>query len=263
MPLSPLTAERVGEAGRACGRVPVPCPVVGTDLWDKRSALEPLAAVLDPADETGRKNAYIHRIHSRALLKFARLDASDHVLDFGCGNGRLGSLLASRARKVTGVDRSEEMIRSARSRCEDERCEFVLYDGERLPFDEATFDALVTAVTLQILCESPDRFRMTVSEIVRTLRPGAQMSMLERMVPTETATEWIEERWRRELRELGVEVERVRPVRGGVTRIGQAIQRPRFPGALLGTAARLDLRLNARRGVRTPYTECLIEARRV
>jgi glycosyltransferase involved in cell wall biosynthesis/SAM-dependent methyltransferase len=231
--------------------------------WEYRSGLDPLAAVLDPADPDGRKNRHIHRIHSRALLKFARFGRDDHVLDFGCGNGRLSEVIATRAGRVTGVDVSAGMIKSARERSDDERCEFVVYDGEHLPFADATFDDVVTAVTLQLFCSEPERFRAIISEIARTLRPGAGMWMIERMVPTDADGEWSAERWREEIESCGVHVERIRPVRtGALTRVGYAVLHDRFPDLMLGPAARLDLALAGRDGVRAPYTECLIEARR-
>jgi ubiquinone/menaquinone biosynthesis C-methylase UbiE len=196
-------------------------------------------------------------------MRSARLGRDDHVLDFGCGNGRLTHLLASRAGHVTGVDISESLIAAAREANDDERCEFVLYDGVRLPFDDGSFDALVTAVVLQMFCADPERWRAIVADIARTLRPGARAWMIERVVPAETADEWTAERWRSELAALGLEVERITPVRHGApTRISAAVEAGRVPRPLRGMAVRLDLARTARGAPSDPYTESLIESRR-
>lgn len=45
----------------------------------------------------------------------AEVGRGDHVVDIGCGVGRLTRPLAARAGRVTGIDISEEMLERARS----------------------------------------------------------------------------------------------------------------------------------------------------
>src|SRR5436309_661465 len=44
----------------------------------------------------------------------ARIEPSDAVVEIGCGLGRLTRAIAARARSVTGIDVSEEMLTRAR-----------------------------------------------------------------------------------------------------------------------------------------------------
>ena len=81
---------------------------VGTREWYDFVAL--VAGVV-PGLHPGGKPA------TRALLEMIPLDASDHVLDTGCGPGATATLIAHETgARVTGVDLSEEMIARARKR---------------------------------------------------------------------------------------------------------------------------------------------------
>ena len=232
--------------------------------WDKRSALDPLAAVLDPADEHGRRNAHMHGIHSAALRRFARFGREDHVLDFGCGNGRLSRVIAPRVGRVTGVDISSEMIGSAKQLSAGMSCDYLAFDGERLPFPADAFDGAVTGVVLQMYYDQPDRFRLIVTELARTLRPGAAIWMIERAVPRDGENGWSLGRWEDELSECGIRLVGSHPVRSGATtRTGKFVVSERFPRPLMGIAARVDLALARRRGIAEPYTEVLIHATRL
>ncbi|UQI46056.1 class I SAM-dependent methyltransferase [Streptomyces sp. HU2014] len=56
-----------------------------------------------------------HNVHYHRLVLAAVPPGCAAALDVGCGDGLLARALASRARVVTGVDRSGEMIRQARA----------------------------------------------------------------------------------------------------------------------------------------------------
>lgn len=55
-----------------------------------------------------------HNVHYHPVVLGAVPDGCGAALDVGCGDGLLVRKLAARARTVTGVDRSPEMIRQAR-----------------------------------------------------------------------------------------------------------------------------------------------------
>ena len=56
------------------------------------------------------------RAEADFLIKALQCDASSHLLDVPCGNGRLSFELASRGYRVTGIDISKEFIQEAMSR---------------------------------------------------------------------------------------------------------------------------------------------------
>jgi len=119
-------------------------------------------------------------VDQRARVRAAlALQAGEHVLEVGCGNGLLADELADDVGldgHVTGTDISEAMIASARAHCGPRPgIHFATANAERLPFDDASFDV---AVTVQCLCFVPD-VPKAISELFRVLRPGGRLVILE------------------------------------------------------------------------------------
>ena len=106
---------------------------------------------------------------ARGILGLLRLG---EVLDLGSGDGVLASLLASRARRVTCLDRSAKVIDAARRRLSRHgNVELVQGDMHALPFDDASFD--------QVLCfhalTYSARPREALAEAFRVLRPDGDL----------------------------------------------------------------------------------------
>jgi SAM-dependent methyltransferase len=90
------------------------------------------------------------------------------VLEVGCGPGLLAQALADASGvRVTAIDISERMVELARSRGVDAQ----VADVQTLPFDDASFDAVIAA---WMLYHVPDLSR-GLSEISRVLRPGGKL----------------------------------------------------------------------------------------
>ena len=95
----------------------------------------------------------------------------EKVLDLGCGNGRHAMYFAQQGIKASGIDISRQAIAWAREWAESERLEvdFQVGDITNLPYEDATFDAVVTHGVL-------DHVPMTiatkaVNEVRRVLKP--------------------------------------------------------------------------------------------
>lgn len=107
-------------------------------------------------------------IHRKAYDRAAGIANNLRVLDLGCNNGYGTASLAERAKQVIGVDVSPVAIETARSEHAAQNIEYQLVDGERLPFDDASFD-LVTS--FQVI-EHVDDVLAYLNEILRVLREG-------------------------------------------------------------------------------------------
>jgi ArsR family transcriptional regulator len=109
---------------------------------------------------------------AHGLLGLIRLG---DVLDAGCGDGAVAALLAPRARSVTLLDRSPQMIQAARRRLAGNgRVRFEIGDVHALPFAEASFDVVLLFHVLTC-AERPER---AVREAARVLRPGGCVAVL-------------------------------------------------------------------------------------
>jgi arsenite methyltransferase len=102
------------------------------------------------------------------------------VIELGCGPGFYSRKLARRFPQiaVTGVDRSESQVRSARQRATAENvsnCVFERVNALALPCADASFDILIASRIFTVL---PDHKR-AVAEMFRVLRSGGRCFIAE------------------------------------------------------------------------------------
>ncbi|MFM5925229.1 MAG: ArsR/SmtB family transcription factor [Novosphingobium sp.] len=100
------------------------------------------------------------------------------LLDIGTGTGRIAELLAPRARRVTGLDKSPEMLRLARTRLQDlpaEALDLVQGDFTALPFPAESFD---TVVFHQVLHYAQDP-SPALAEAARVCRSGGMIAIVD------------------------------------------------------------------------------------
>jgi SAM-dependent methyltransferase len=104
------------------------------------------------------------------MLQLAGEVARLRVLDVGCGEGRFCRLLSEAGARCTGLDVSTPLVQAARSRS-GLNDSYVVGAGGSLPFDDATFDLVVSYVSL---IDIPD-FRSAIAEFARVLRPEGRL----------------------------------------------------------------------------------------
>jgi ubiquinone/menaquinone biosynthesis C-methylase UbiE len=93
------------------------------------------------------------------------------VLDAGAGTGRWAIRLARAGARVTAIDRTAEMLASARQKAADEGLDITFDTGridERLPYEDGGFDLVLCALVLDHL----DDLKPPLAEFARVLRPG-------------------------------------------------------------------------------------------
>ena len=112
------------------------------------------------------------------LRPFVAPTGSERVLDAGTGTGALAFALAPLVREVVGVDVVPEMLAEARRRLP-RSVRVVEGRAERLPFPDASFDAL----TFTYLLRYVDDPAATLAELARVVRPGGRIASLEFLVP--------------------------------------------------------------------------------
>ena len=95
---------------------------------------------------------YVHEQQYESVARYVR--PGMRVLDAGCGEGTLSFMLAARGAFVTACDISEPNIEFAKQQPNPHRIEFLTADLERLPFEDSSFDLVVSSHVLEHL-ENP------------------------------------------------------------------------------------------------------------
>jgi len=121
----------------------------------------------------------------KKVLKMVAAKNPRTILDIATGTGDLAILMAqTNAQEITGADISEGMMEVGRKKVAekglDGRIQLVYGDSEKLPFADAYFDAITVAFGIRNF-ETLDK---GLAEILRVLKPGGILVILETSVPT-------------------------------------------------------------------------------
>ena len=131
----------------------------------------------------------------KALDRIVAPDVRE-ILDLACGTGDFSVAIAKRARKkgcpvhVTGVDLSEGMLAVMRDKVAKEGLENMISmetgDGEDLHFADGSFDR----VTIAFGIRNFENREKGLREMLRVLRPGGRLVILELSVPENAFFRW-------------------------------------------------------------------------
>jgi ubiquinone/menaquinone biosynthesis C-methylase UbiE len=115
------------------------------------------------------------QIVGETLSEAADVSAGDRVLDVACGNGNAALAAARRHAVVTGVDYVPALLDRARARAAADGLELELRvaDAEALPFEDGTFDAVLSTFGVMF---TPDQPR-AAAELARVCRPGGRIAL--------------------------------------------------------------------------------------
>lgn len=117
---------------------------------------------------------------ARRLEELLVLGGAERVLDVGAGTGAVAFALAPRVREVVAVDADEAMIERARVDAP-ANVETAVAEGERLPFDDFSFDVATCVRTLH----HTRRPELVVAELARVTRPGGTILVADQLAPVD------------------------------------------------------------------------------
>ena len=146
-------------------------------------------------------SSYFGKFRARdRLLRSLCLRGCETILDVGCGHGLLligAAKLLPRGSAVgidiwSGKDQSsnsrEATLRNAMQEGVAERVEVHDGDMRRMPFPDASFDAVIANLAIHNISSRQGR-REAIQEFVRTLKPGGQVALMDFQKVGEYATD--------------------------------------------------------------------------
>jgi demethylmenaquinone methyltransferase/2-methoxy-6-polyprenyl-1,4-benzoquinol methylase len=115
------------------------------------------------------------------------IPSNTKVLDIGCGTGELLPLLARRAAKVTAIDKSPDMVKTARARAATENIlnsvsinQNTAMEIDRL-FSDGEFDAVVLSLVMSELTKEERSW--VLNQCARILRPNGLLLVADEFWP--------------------------------------------------------------------------------
>jgi len=115
------------------------------------------------------------QIVGETLCEAADLRAGERVLDVAAGNGNASLAAARRWCDVVSTDYVPELLARGRERARADRLdiEFRVADAENLPFDDGSFDAVLSTFGVMF---APDQER-AAAELLRVCKPGGRIAL--------------------------------------------------------------------------------------
>src|SRR6185295_10999163 len=102
--------------------------------------------------------------------------AGRDIVEIGCGTGRNTEWLATRARSITALDFSKEMLRRATTRVQDPKVRFIQDDvHNKWPLADDNANVIIAMLIL----EHVEHFQAVFSEAARVLRPNGELFICE------------------------------------------------------------------------------------
>lgn len=105
----------------------------------------------------------------------ANLREGEEVLDVACGAGNATIPAAKRDARVTGIDIAPDLLDVGRRMAGEAGVEITWIEGdaEDLPFDDGSFDAVLSTVGVQFA----PHHEVAAREVARMLRPGGRIAL--------------------------------------------------------------------------------------
>lgn len=153
--------------------------------------------VWSPGDDLGQQSFATVRYFDDLSARLA-LDADTRVLDVGSGTGGPAiHIAAATGCRMTGVEITEVGVEVSRRLLDEaglgDRVAFVQGDGMAMPFEDASFDAVISMNVMNVFEDKVALFR----EVRRLLRPGGRWAFLSGTFDFDEGDDDIRRRMRR------------------------------------------------------------------
>jgi demethylmenaquinone methyltransferase/2-methoxy-6-polyprenyl-1,4-benzoquinol methylase len=133
----------------------------------------------------------LHRLWKKALLELAELPANPMILDIASGTADIPKMLiqSHNSARVQVTDINSSMLELGRNRAIDENfisnCFFATASGEKLPYQDETFDLITIGFGLRNFTDK----NKGLNEMHRCLKPNGHLLVLEFSKPSNSLFE--------------------------------------------------------------------------
>lgn len=114
------------------------------------------------------------RLQAKDLFRLMNIEPQEAVLDFGCGAGFFTVEMAKQAKKAIGIDINNYVEKIVIPPILNGKLEFIKTNGEKLPFEDNTFDKVLASEVLPMLSDP----MLFLREIKRVLKPNGHLFIL-------------------------------------------------------------------------------------
>lgn len=135
--------------------------------------------------------------YTNYLIRSVQAKGNEHALEVAAGTGICGRALAPYVKDITCLDLTEAMLEQGKKQAEHENIQnisFVLGNAESLPFEDESFDLVITRLSLHHFVEPEKPF----CEMQRVLKKCGKLVIWDMVATTE------------ELREIDDTIEKMR-----------------------------------------------------
>ena len=129
---------------------------------------------------TGKNSEYFSEYKIKEIATYFDTDSDISILDLGCGDGISSKFFVSEFKhcSYSGIDISEESVKIAKEKYNSvKNASFSVYDGEKIPFEENSFDLVFIACVMHHI--STNYHANIINECKRVLKKNGKLIIFE------------------------------------------------------------------------------------
>ncbi len=144
-------------------------------MKDNKSGSESWATYYQKTTDSNKNNYYPENFVTRIFLSTSPIKFIDHelkgkhILDLGCGHGRHIPFLLNQALHVTGLEVSEQQIKTLERNFEN--INFICGTAENIPAAKNSYDFILASNSIYYLTERNSTIKSHFAECLRVLKP--------------------------------------------------------------------------------------------